>query len=208
MPSNHKVTFYGEGDHEPEMEPGDVIIQLQEKEHEIFQRHGKDMAMKLDLSLREAVCGFKKAVTTLDNRTIILTSKPGEVFKHGVIKQVPDEGFPVHKDPFNKGKLIVIFNVIFPESVNAEDAKKLFKLLPKQTDVESKFAVNKIGGVNNNKKDDNNNTEEVTLVEFDGNAQWKGGDDDGTEGAEEEEDFHQGPGGFPGGHPGMQCAHQ
>ena len=51
--SNHRFTFYGDGDQDPGKEPGDVIIQLEEKSHDIYQRHGRDIAMRMDLTLSE-----------------------------------------------------------------------------------------------------------------------------------------------------------
>lgn len=37
MNDGQKITFGGEGDQEPGLEPGDIIIVLDEKEHEIFK---------------------------------------------------------------------------------------------------------------------------------------------------------------------------
>jgi len=82
MASNHKFTLYGDGDQEPGKEPGDVILQLEEKSHELFQRHGRDLAMRCDLSLSEAICGLQRVIKTLDSRNIVLNTKPGEVIKH------------------------------------------------------------------------------------------------------------------------------
>ena len=67
--------------------------------------------MRMDVSLSESLCGFKRVLKTLDKRDIIIQTKPGEVIKHGAIKMVPEEGFPTHRDPFNKGRLIIVFNV-------------------------------------------------------------------------------------------------
>ena len=39
--SSSRKVFYGEGDHEPGKEPGDIVIQMEEKEHAVFQRHGR-----------------------------------------------------------------------------------------------------------------------------------------------------------------------
>ena len=36
-----------QGDQEPGKEPGDIVIQLEEKEHSTFQRHGKDLTLRL-----------------------------------------------------------------------------------------------------------------------------------------------------------------
>ena len=51
MRKNYNRIFFGnvswlQGDHEPGKEPGDIVIQLEEKEHATFQRHGKDLTMK------------------------------------------------------------------------------------------------------------------------------------------------------------------
>ena len=155
--SKQKFYFYGDGDHEPGREPGDVIIQLEEKPHDLFQRHGKDITMKMDLTLVESLCGMKKTIKTLDNRHIVIATKPGEVVKPGDIKMIEGEGFPVHRDPFNKGRLIIIFNVIFPESLNESNAKKLIALLPKGP----KDDVPKDG-------------EHVNMEIFDGKGTWGG----------------------------------
>ena len=48
-----RKVFYGEGDHEPGKEPGDIIIQMEEKEHAVFQRHG---GIFLYLELRPQGC--------------------------------------------------------------------------------------------------------------------------------------------------------
>ncbi len=61
--------FYGfQGDHEPGKEPGDIVIQLEEREHPTFQRHGKDLTMRMDIDVSEALCGMRRPITTLDNR--------------------------------------------------------------------------------------------------------------------------------------------
>jgi len=178
--SDYKKVFYGEGDQEPGKERGDIIIQLEVKEHALFQRHGADLSMKLDLELTEALCGMKTVIKTLDSRSIVISTEPGEVIKHAMIKMVPGEGMPTHKDPFNKGKLIIIFNVNFPKSIDAAAAKKILPLLPKV-----------------NKPAVPNDAEEVSMQDFDGNATWGG---EKTTGHDHDEEYEQGPG--PG---GPQC---
>lgn len=78
MKDGQKITFHGEGDQEPGLEPGDVIIVLDQKEHAIFQRQGNNLLMKLEIKLVEALCGFKKAIRTLDNRMLLISSPPGQ----------------------------------------------------------------------------------------------------------------------------------
>lgn len=77
MKDGQKITFHGEGDQEPGLEPGDVVIVLDQKEHPLFQRQGDDLVMKMDIKLAEALCGFRKTVRTLDNRSLIISTMPG-----------------------------------------------------------------------------------------------------------------------------------
>lgn len=77
MRDGQKITFHGEGDQEPGLEPGDVIIVLDQKEHSVFQRQNDNLVMKMSLKLSEALCGFKKTIQTLDKRTLVISSLPG-----------------------------------------------------------------------------------------------------------------------------------
>ncbi|XP_076027765.1 dnaJ homolog subfamily A member 4 [Genypterus blacodes] len=115
MKDGQKITFHGEGDQEPGLEPGDVIIVLDQKEHSLFQRQEDNLTMKMSIKLVESLCGFKKVVETLDNRSLIISSLPGEVIKHNDIKCVQSEGMPIYKDPCDRGQLIIRFQVEFPE---------------------------------------------------------------------------------------------
>lgn len=130
MEDGQKITFGGEGDQEPGMEPGDIIIVLDEKEHPIFKRNGIDLIMQQNINITEALCGFKKTVPTLDDRTLVIQTVPGEVIKTGDLKCVYGEGMPTYRNPFEKGKLIVKFSVDFPESIDPQIADKLEALLP------------------------------------------------------------------------------
>jgi DnaJ family protein A protein 1 len=38
----------------------------------------------------------------------------GEVIKHNDVKCILNEGMPLHKNPLEKGKLIITFTVTFP----------------------------------------------------------------------------------------------
>merc|ERR1719410_2874067 len=111
MEDGQKVTFSGEGDQEPGLEPGDIIIVLDEKAHALFKRNGQDLIMKMDISLTEALTGLKKAVKTLDDRTLVIQTVRGEVIKTGDLKMVRGEGMPQYRNPFEKGRLIILFPV-------------------------------------------------------------------------------------------------
>ncbi|CAK6951015.1 dnaJ homolog subfamily A member 4 [Scomber scombrus] len=137
MKDGQKITFNGEGDQEPGLEPGDVYIVLDQKEHSVFQRQDDNLIMKMSIKLVEALCGFKKTVQTLDNRTIVITSQPGEVIKPDDVKCVQNEGMPIYRDPYDRGQLIIQFEVEFPEKdwLPEHLMYQLERLLPPREDV-------------------------------------------------------------------------
>ncbi|XP_041650733.1 dnaJ homolog subfamily A member 4 [Cheilinus undulatus] len=137
MKDGQRITFHGEGDQEPGLEPGDVMIVLDQKDHPVFQRQEDNLVMKMNIKLAEALCGFQRTIRTLDNRTLIINSSPGEVIKHGDVKCVQNEGMPIYRDPYDKGQLIIHFQVEFPEKhwLPEHLMYQLERLLPPRDDV-------------------------------------------------------------------------
>lgn len=150
MEDGQRITFSGEGDQEPGLEPGDIIIVLDEKEHEVFRRSGNDLIMRMELLLTEALCGFQKCIKTLDDRDLVVTVIPGEVIKHGAVKCILNEGMPQYKNPFEKGRLIIQFLVHFPSQIDPSIVARLEELLPPRLEVMIP-----------------DNAEEVSLIELD-----------------------------------------
>ncbi|KAK2865888.1 hypothetical protein Q7C36_001944 [Tachysurus vachellii] len=114
MRDGQKIVFHGEGDQEPGLEHGDIIIIFEQKAHPVFTRQDMDLTMTMELQLVESLCGFQKPVQMLDNRTLLITSHPGELIRPGDKKCVLNEGMPMHRRPFEKGRLVILFNVVFP----------------------------------------------------------------------------------------------
>ena len=130
MSHGQKVRFSGEADEIPGTVPGDVIIAIQQKEHDTFQRKGADLVMNMKISLSEALCGFVRTITHLDGRVIKIESHPGEVTKHDAVKVIRGEGMPQHGNIFNKGGLFVHFEIDFPSTLPKDVVKKLRAVLP------------------------------------------------------------------------------
>lgn len=137
MKDGQKITFNGEGDQEPGLEPGDVVIVLDQKDHDLYQRRGDDLVTKMDIKIVEALCGFRRTLTTLDNRTLIVTSASGQVIKPNEIKCIENEGMPVYRDPYEKGQLFVNFEIEFPEKdwLPEHLMYQLERLLPPREDL-------------------------------------------------------------------------
>jgi DnaJ homolog subfamily A member 1 len=130
MHDGQKIVFSGEGDQEPELQPGDIVIVLDEKEHPLYKRSSNDLIMRMEIPLVESLCGFQKVIKTLDQRDLVITSLPGEIVKHESFKCILGEGMPQYKNPFEKGRLIIQFLVAFPESLPAELLPTLEQCLP------------------------------------------------------------------------------
>ena len=56
----------GEGNEIPDAMAGDLILIVQEKQHEVFTRKGADLFMKKDITLLEALTGLEFTLTHLD----------------------------------------------------------------------------------------------------------------------------------------------
>lgn len=188
MKDGQKIFFRGEGDQQPDLEPGDVIIILNEKPHDVFQRSGDDLLMNRTISLTEALCGFSFVIRHLDGRDLLIKHPPGDVVKPGDLKAVMGEGMPFYKNHFEKGNLYITFEITFPEN-NFADEKTLKSL---ETILPARPAFTKPEG---------ENVEEVELYPLDPSSDK--GAAHGSRGeayASDDEDHIHGP--------GIQCAQQ
>ena len=73
-PNNHKIVIYEKGDDIAGGDPGDLIVVVKEIKDEVFERKGYDLFIHKDISLLEALKGFKIELITLDNRNILITN--------------------------------------------------------------------------------------------------------------------------------------
>lgn len=116
MRNGEKIPMKGEGDQQPGVEAGDVVLVLQQKPHALFERSGADLACKITITLVEALCGFSKIlITHLDGRGIHVEQPAGKVIKPGQVMKITGEGMPHYKRPIDKGDLYITFEVEFPK---------------------------------------------------------------------------------------------
>jgi len=130
MRHGQKVVFSGEADESPGMLPGDIVFVIQQKDHETFKRKGADLVIEKTVTLQEALCGVKFPIKHLDGRTLVITNPPGEVLEPQALKSCHGEGMPVHKRPFEKGRLFILFKIEFPKKLSEAQMKVLASALP------------------------------------------------------------------------------
>lgn len=128
-----RIVLAGEADESPGQEPGDLIFELAETEHETFHRAGNDLQADLHITLGEALTGFNRVVLThLDGRGISLKVPQGEVIQPDQVLRIPEEGMPIKKSE-GRGDLYLTVKIDFPEDgffKSEETIKKIRDLLP------------------------------------------------------------------------------
>mmetsp|Transcript_30763 Transcript_30763/g.62364 ORF Transcript_30763/g.62364 Transcript_30763/m.62364 type:complete len:752 (+) Transcript_30763:96-2351(+) len=72
MGDGQTVVLPGEIDHVAGSAPADVIFVLAQRRHPVFSRRGHDLAIEVTISLREALCGFRRRILHLDGRTVVI----------------------------------------------------------------------------------------------------------------------------------------
>jgi len=131
MMDNQTIRFSGEGDQEPGIEPGDIVFAIDEQPHKDFHRRKMDLIYTMKLSLSEALTGFTRIIKTLDDRSLVIETKPGEIIEPDHCRRILNEGMPRYKSPFEHGQLIIKFLVEFPETLDPTICGKLRNLLPR-----------------------------------------------------------------------------
>uniref|UniRef100_A0A3P9JG71 DnaJ homolog subfamily A member 2 n=1 Tax=Oryzias latipes TaxID=8090 RepID=A0A3P9JG71_ORYLA len=187
MKHGQKITFGGEADQAPGVEPGDIVLVLQEKEHETFKREKNDLFINHKIGLVEALCGFQFTLKHLDGRQIVIKYPAGKVIEPGSVRVVRGEGMPQYRNPFEKGDLYVKFDVQFPDNnwISPEKLTELEDMLPSRPEPPI------ITG----------DTEEVDLQDYDvSQSSTSGGRREAYNDSSDDESSHHGP--------GVQCAHQ
>jgi DnaJ family protein A protein 2 len=133
-----QVRFPGESDQAPNMQPGDVIVVLQQEPHAVFQRSGDNLIMKHKINLVESLCGFQLVITHLDGRKIVLKHPPNQPIPPETYRCVKGQGM-INMKTHESGDLIVQFDVEFPSEKSLTDPqvlKQLESLLPKRPHID------------------------------------------------------------------------
>lgn len=131
MKSGQQIKFAGESDQAPGIVPGDVIIVIEEKNHERFQRKGDDLFTEVDIDLLTALAGGEFVIPHLDDHALHVTIVPGEIIKPGCLKTITGQGMPSFRH-HEMGDLFIRMNVNFPETLDPSAFPLLEKALPKR----------------------------------------------------------------------------
>lgn len=109
-----KITFPREGDQTTGKIPADIVFIIRDKPHALFKRENTDIKYTAKVTLKEALCGTKVDVPTLQGGKVPLSFQ-NRIIKPTTIERIPGKGLPFPKEPSRKGDLLVAFDIQFPD---------------------------------------------------------------------------------------------
>jgi molecular chaperone DnaJ len=102
--------------------PGDLIVAIEEIEHEFLKREGENLHLDLYISFAEAVLGVTKEIDAVRGKVRI---KLEEGIQSGIILRLKGKGIP-NINGYGNGDLLVHINVWTPKTLNKEQ-KQFFE---------------------------------------------------------------------------------
>jgi molecular chaperone DnaJ len=102
---------------------GDLLVVIDEEEHQDLIREGNDLIYNLFISIPDAVLGTNVEVPTVDTN-VKIKIEPGT--QPGKILRLRGKGLP-EVNGYGKGDLLVNVNVWIPKNLNREEAKLIEK---------------------------------------------------------------------------------
>ena len=85
--------------------------------------------MNKNISLIDALCGTTFIIKQLDGRKLKVSYD--EIINPDEIMKIEDEGMPMKNNQYEKGDMIIRFNVMFPNKLSNERKAYIKKILPK-----------------------------------------------------------------------------
>jgi len=105
--------------------PGDLIVAIEEIEHEFLKREGENLHYDLYISVAEAALGVSKDIETVSGKVRI---KLEEGIQSGKILRLKGKGIP-SLNSYGNGDLLVHVNVWTPKNLNSEQKQFFERML-------------------------------------------------------------------------------
>jgi molecular chaperone DnaJ len=103
---------------------GDLLVVIDEEEHDELMREGNDLIYNLFISIPDAITGSNVEVPTIDGQ-VKIKIEPGT--QPGKILRLRGKGLP-EVNGYGRGDLLVNVNVWIPKSLSREDMRVIEKL--------------------------------------------------------------------------------
>jgi len=108
--------------------PGDLIFIIREKPHPIFKRAGDNLTTDITITLKEALTGFNRIITTISGKKKKITYPQLPSFDHRLTLQ--GDGMPIRRQQtlMGMGSLIISFHVQM-SILTSEEINKIKEIL-------------------------------------------------------------------------------
>ena len=124
--NNELIVVKHKGNCISEFQKGDIKIMVKIKDHDLYTRKGLDLFMQKNITFKESICGFSFNINHIDGRTYKINSDSGFILANNNQKVINNLG--MERDE-HKGNLIIVFTIIFPQTLSAEQIEKLNEIL-------------------------------------------------------------------------------
>ena len=107
-------------------ETGDIKIFIKINNNTEFQRNGLDLIYNKTITLKESLCGFSFDLKYINGKKYTINNHSGNIITPNFKKIIQKMGLERNE---HHGNLIIVFNVQFPESLEANVIEKLKEVL-------------------------------------------------------------------------------
>ncbi len=127
MNNDDQIKIINKG-HQPSEsgEKGDLIVFLKIIKHQVFDRKGTHLYCTIPISLGKALCGGQIVVNHLDNHQILVNLS--DIVYPNKTYRIANEGM-FNVNGYDRGDLIIKFDILFPKSLDDLTKTKLKQLL-------------------------------------------------------------------------------
>ena len=105
---------------------GDLKLHITVKNNTEFKREGLNLKIKKSITLKQSLTGFTFDVRHINGKTYTINNDKGNIIPVNYSKEIDNLG--MSRDN-NVGKLIIKFDIVFPEKLTNEQIEKLKEIL-------------------------------------------------------------------------------
>ena len=124
IPTSESITYKGKGHVHPNGSTGNLILNMNIKEHRFFHRKGSMLIMKKSIAISDALCGFTFYLQHLDKHILKINIPHGTVISPNSVFKLRGEGMPIFGKETFFDDLLIQFKIDFPSNVNMTKEQK------------------------------------------------------------------------------------
>ena len=105
---------------------GDIKLFVKVENKTAMKRDGLNLKYKKEITLKQSLTGFKFDIKHINGKTYTINNEGGNIIPSNYVKEINNLG--MSREDIT-GKLIVEFNVLFPEKLTQDQITKLREIL-------------------------------------------------------------------------------